>query len=96
LGRVLTIPSGATQIISETTTVAPVTSASTMTLVRNVEPVPGLGSGVYAVLPKDTLYAISRRACVSVGAIIETNGITDPNSLQPGQRLTMPSGHCLN
>jgi LysM repeat protein len=50
---------------------------------------------VYAVLPKDTLYSISRRTCVGVNDIIAQNGITDPNSLTPGQRLTLPSGHCL-
>ncbi|MEP3892039.1 MAG: LysM peptidoglycan-binding domain-containing protein [Hellea sp.] len=98
LGQVLTIPSSAT-IISENTYVAPLTMVSTVapvTLVRNVEPVPGQSSGVYAVLPKDTLYSISRRACVKVGDLIAANGITNPNALQPGQRLTMPAGHCLN
>lgn len=98
LGQVLTIPSSTT-IISENTYVAPLTMASTsspVTLVRNVEPVPGQTSGVYAVLPKDTLYSISRRACVKVADLIATNGIANPNTLQPGQRLTMPAGHCLN
>ena len=99
LGQVLTIPSSTT-IINENTYVAPLTMASTspapVTLVRNVEPVPGQSSGVYAVLPKDTLYSISRRACVKVADLISTNGISNPNTLQPGQRLTMPAGHCLN
>lgn len=94
LGQVLTIPSAVAT--TQTEIITPVTPRSTVTFVRNVEPVPGQGSNIYAVLPKDTLYGISRRACVSVGAIIETNGITDPNSLKPGQRLTMPTGHCLN
>ena len=100
LGQVLTIPSSTT-IISENTYVAPLTLASTstpapVTLVRNVEPIPGQSSGIYAVLPKDTLYSISRRACVKVADLISTNGISNPNALQPGQRLTMPAGHCLN
>jgi len=100
LGEVLTIPS-ATTIISESSYVAPITMASTtsprpVTLVRNVEPIPGQSNGVYAVLPKDTLYSISRRACVKVADLISTNGISNPNALQPGQRLTMPAGHCLN
>ena len=100
LGQVLTIPSSTT-IISENTYVAPLTMASTaspapVTLVRNVEPIPGQSSGIYAVLPKDTLYSISRRACVKVADLISTNEISDPNALQPGQRLTMPAGHCLN
>ena len=100
LGQILTIPSSTT-IISENTYVAPLTLASTtspapVTLVRNVEPIPGQSSGVYAVLPKDTLYSISRRACVKVADLIATNGISNPNALQPGHRLTMPAGHCLN
>lgn len=98
LGQVLTIPSSTT-IISENTYVAPVTMASTtlpVTRVRNVEPIPGHSSGIYAVLPKDTLYSISRRACVKVADLISVNGISNPNTLQPGQRLTMPAGHCLN
>ena len=98
IGQVLTIPS-ATTIISENTWVQPVTMASTsapVTLVRNVEPIAGQNAGVYAVLPKDTLYSISRRACVKVADLISVNGISNPNALQPGQRLTMPQGHCLN
>ncbi len=50
---------------------------------------------IYAVLPKDTLYSISRRTCVGVNDIIAKNGISDPNTLKPGQRLALPSGHCL-
>lgn len=50
---------------------------------------------IYAVLPKDTLYSISRRTCVAVNELIAQNGITDPNALKPGQRLSLPSGHCL-
>ena len=51
---------------------------------------------VYAVLPKDTLYSISRRTCVGVKDIISRNGIANPNTLTPGQRITLPAGHCLS
>lgn len=98
IGQVLNIPASTT-IVSENTYVAPVTAVSTnsnLTYIRNVEPVSGLNSGVYAVLPKDTLYSISRRACVKVSELIAANGISSPNAIQPGQRLTMPQGHCLN
>jgi len=37
-------------------------TSAPVTLVRNVEPIAGQNAGVYAVLPKDTLYSISRRA----------------------------------
>jgi len=50
----------------------------------------------YAVLPKDTLYKISRFTCVGVKEIISRNGISNPNDLTPGQRLTLPAGHCLS
>ncbi|WP_427451183.1 LysM peptidoglycan-binding domain-containing protein [Litorimonas sp. WD9-15] len=60
-----------------------------------VKPVINSGTQVYAVLPKDTLYSISRRTCVGVKDLIATNGITNPNALTPGQRLNLPAGHCL-
>lgn len=100
LGQVLTIPSSTT-FVSEAGYLAPITMASTatrapVTLVRNVEPIPGQNSGIYAVLPKDTLYSISKSACVKVADLIAVNGNINPQTIQPGQRLTMPAGHCLN
>ncbi|MGB0906687.1 MAG: LysM peptidoglycan-binding domain-containing protein [Maricaulaceae bacterium] len=62
-------------------------------LVRNVEPLPG--GSTYRVLPKDTLYSISRQACVSMGSMKRLNNIANPNGLAPGQRLKLPDGHCL-
>jgi len=49
----------------------------------------------YAVLPKDTLYKISRFTCVDVKDIISRNGISNPDDLSPGDMLTLPAGHCL-
>lgn len=49
----------------------------------------------YGVLPKDTLYSIARTACTSHTAIAALNGISDPTTIQPGQILKMPEGHCL-
>lgn len=63
-------------------------------LVKAVQPVPP--SGVYAVLPNDTLYGISRFACVNPYDVARLNGITDTTALTPGQKLSMPAGHCLN
>ena len=98
IGQVLTIPAGTT-IVSENSYVAPITATSAntnLTYIRNVEPLSPVNSGIYAVLPKDTLYSISRRACVRVTDLIAVNGISSPNAIKPGQRLTMPQGHCLN
>lgn len=73
---------------------------------RVVEPAPtaptiqfenvAASEAIYAVLPKDTLYSISRRTCVGVKDIISRNDISNPNALQPGQRITLPVGHCLS
>jgi LysM repeat protein len=107
LGQTLIVPSASRvvnvqpyqQYTAPVTTVSsviaqePVQSGSRPTLVRNVEPIPS--SSIYAVLPKDTLYSISQRACVSVADIRSVNGNIDPQTLQPGQRLTLPGGHCL-
>lgn len=50
---------------------------------------------IYAVLPKDTLYSISRTTCTNVKDLAVVNGIQNPDSLKPGQRLSLPSNHCL-
>lgn len=50
---------------------------------------------IYAVAPKDTLSAIARRTCVPTKQLIATNRLTNPDALRPGQRLTLPDGHCL-
>lgn len=62
-------------------------------LIRNVEPVPH--GNIYRVLPKDTVYSISRSACVSVTAMQRLNQINNPSEIQPGQKLQLPAGHCL-
>jgi LysM repeat protein len=73
---------------------------------RVVEPAPVMDApeieyvsaaeAIYAVLPKDTLYSISRRTCVGVKEIIARNRISNPNALTPGQRITLPVGHCVS
>ena len=88
LGQRLSIPAGGTVVVNEGTS-----ARARTTLVRNVEPIPG--SGIYAVLPKDTLYSISRYACVDVNDLMAVNGIIDATNLRPGTRLTMPANHCL-
>ncbi len=86
IGQVLNMP-GQRRSVTQ-----PYTISQSPTLIRNVEPIPF--SGIYAVLPGDTLYSIARRACVSVDEISSENSLYSTN-INPGQRLTMPSGHCL-
>lgn len=50
---------------------------------------------IYAVLPKDTLYSIARQSCVGVNDLMAANASVDANALKPGQRLNVPTGHCL-
>lgn len=94
IGQVLSVP-GRSASYSQPYTInsQPLSSGPRPTLVRNVEPIPF--TGVYAVLPGDTLYSISRRACVSVQEVTSVNGLGS-TMIAPGQRLTMPAGHCLN
>lgn len=50
---------------------------------------------VWAVLPNDTLYRIAQRTCMPVDSLVSANGIDRATALKPGQRLTIPAGHCL-
>jgi LysM repeat protein len=95
IGQNITIPTTARHVISQ----APVSAASygqapTSNVIRTVQPIPS--RGVYAVLPKDTLYSISKRACVTVEGIQAQNNLGQRTNIAPGQRLNMPEGHCLN
>ncbi|MDW8325844.1 MAG: LysM peptidoglycan-binding domain-containing protein [Anaerolineales bacterium] len=58
-----------------------------LTIVR-----PALADTVYTVQPGDTLARIAARFGVSVQAIMLANGLTNPNLIFVGQRLTIPTG----
>jgi len=40
----------------------------------------------------DTLYGIAKRHGVSIGALIELNGLTNGSTIKPGQQLVLPAG----
>jgi len=99
LGQSLRIPSSApsavnTGIAQPIFVSAPVRDGAVTR--RIVQPVATVKTPVnsYAVLKKDTLYSIAKRACVSVNDLAAQNGISDPSSLQLGQKLELPLGHC--
>jgi nucleoid-associated protein YgaU len=50
-----------------------------------------VGDNEYVVQAGDTVYGIAVRFGVTIDALLEVNGITDPNSLQVGQVLEIPS-----
>jgi LysM repeat protein len=51
---------------------------------------PPPSGGVYVVQPGDTLSRIAARFGVTIQAIMSANGITNPNLIFVGQRLTIP------
>ncbi len=55
-----------------------------------VRPSPTVAA-LYTVQPGDTLSGLAERFETSVEALAAANGITDPNSIQPGHTLIIPS-----
>ena len=73
--------------------VAPVAAAAAPASVAPVSsgPAPVASSGrTYTVQPGDTLYAIAGRFGTTVDAIVQLNGIADPNLIYPGQVFQIP------
>ena len=60
----------------------------------NTNPPPPSGGGScsnpYTVERGDTINSISRKCGVSVSALLQANGIPDPNYIFPGQQLRLP------
>jgi LysM repeat protein len=48
-------------------------------------------AGLYTVAAGDTLTGIAERFGTTVDELIAANGLTDPNAIQPGQTLIIPS-----
>ncbi len=88
IGQVLNIPSQNATVTQAQAT----TNYTRRAVVRNVQPVPT--GDVHAVLPGDTLYSIANRSCVSKEQIAALSGISVHSTLQPGQVLSLPRGHC--
>ncbi len=49
-----------------------------------------LRDGLYTVVAGDTLAKIAKRNGVTVEALMQANGITNPNALKVGQKLVIP------
>jgi LysM repeat protein len=70
-------------------TPTPVTPAVVGTGTGAVQP-PGENPSTYVVAEGDSLYAIAVKFGVELNALIEANGLADPNDIQVGQELKIP------
>lgn len=61
---------------------------------RSVAPAPArqAGGGTHVVAPGETLSHVAVRYGVSVSALAAANGLSDPDFVRDGTRLTIPSG----
>lgn len=48
-------------------------------------------AALYTVQPGDTLSDLAARFATTIDELVAANGLTDPNTLQPGQTLIIPS-----
>lgn len=106
IGQMLSLPtSKCVSVAPAPTTLAPIvpTQATIQTrteagVVRQVMPIQTgikvLTSNAYAVLPKDSLYSIGKRYCVSAGELAGFNNIDSATPIQPGQILRLPEKAC--
>ncbi len=84
------VTAGVQVVSDEPVVVPPPTSATTApTTATTAMAQPG---GSYVVEPGDTLSAIAARFGVTVDALSQANGITDVNTITPGQELVIPPG----
>ncbi len=82
------IPNPATETPSPTSNVPPIITAT-----PNTPPATGgpTGTTAYVVQPGDTLSTIARRFNTTIDALIQLNGIANPNRIFAGQRLNVPA-----
>jgi LysM repeat protein len=74
-----------------TPTATPTTTPWTPTPTPTATPAPGQQI-LYVVRTGDTLYSIARKFGVTVQALMQVNGIANPNYIQVGQCLIIPRG----
>src|SRR5258708_13129001 len=63
---------------------------ATLLSIPALHPIAQAPGDTYTVQQNDTLYKIAAKFGVSVDDLIKVNGITDPNSISPGQKLIIP------
>lgn len=77
------------QVVSELPVIVPPpTTATIPTTVTTA--LPATPAGSYVVQPGDTLSVIAEQFGITIQQLSDANGITDVNSIQPGQELIIP------
>lgn len=82
-GTTLVIPDGSEPSVDAGSPPAPVPNPT-------AAPVPAAGGSSYVVRPGDTLYRVAALHGVTVQALIQANGISNPNLIYAGQELAIP------
>jgi LysM repeat protein len=84
-------PRPTAQMILEITPVATLNLDATATIyARQLVPTP-TPAGLYVVQPGDTLGGLAEEFGTTVEEIMAANGLTDPNAIEVGQTLLIPS-----
>ena len=101
IGQVLSLPTSKCISASPATIVPTQATIKIRTeagIVRQVMPIQtGIKvnqGNAYAVLPKDSLYSISKRYCVSAKELAGLNNVNTATPIQPGQILRLPQKAC--
>ena len=76
------------EVVSDEPVIVP--PPTTATVPTTATTAPPATAGSYVVESGDTLSVIARRFNVSVDALSQANGITDVNTIRPGQELVIP------
>ena len=66
-------------------------AAPTATIPASPSPTPTIAGTVYTVKEGDSLSAIAAQNNTTIDAIVKANDLTDPDKLQVGQKLIIPS-----
>ena len=96
VGQRLVVPSGATAPTTPVNNTPPTAPAPTATPpaagggTGTWPPAPSSSSGTYIVEPGDSLLGIALRHGTTLDRLMTANGITNPNLIRIGQKLTLP------
>ena len=83
-------PVGTIPVMAVVTPTAFIPGATPEPGVLGTPTLPATNPATYVVAQQDTLYGIALKFGVALAALIELNGLSDPNDIQVGQELKIP------